>query len=268
VLRLAGEEFSIKRGSKVRSLRGSVEERISKVQHLMRSLMDSPGVIVASLFGSCKREDYDESSDVDILFICEREKDKRWISERVAGIRSLTGYPIHATIFTLNDVKRRIMRHDYLLASILEDSIPILGDLNFFTEARENILYGKPDAKSVRFNRLMGERLLKRAFRRFSRVNRMFNNPYTEVSRDHLMGIMLRGLTDYNIALGYLNSSVEMEKLNRPVTLRYLLNIKSNQNLRRFILMEKNIKKDRTFNPRWIIRLLDTIRTCGFYKLP
>jgi len=181
---------------------------------IKRNLQKSRAEIVfASLFGSYRRGDYDNFSDVDIFVVCSDEDEKPLISRDLKCLESVLNRNVHVNLFSLKEFESRLRFHDYLTASIIEDSSFIFGRRDFFAEAKRKILEGRPDEESIRFNRDMGFKTLKHVYLRFSKLDSGSSHRHWD-----LLNYAVRGLNDYRLGLGYLYASAEMQSSGRSVS--------------------------------------------------
>jgi len=124
---------------------------------------NAAGIWFASVFGSFTRGNHNPLSDIDVLLVCEDEAHKPAISNSLARLGLKIGREIHVNIYSSKDFEDRIQRHDYLIASILDDSGFVFGDEDAFFEGKRRILTGLPNSESAEFNRRMGLKMLNRA---------------------------------------------------------------------------------------------------------
>jgi len=209
---------------------------------------NSSSMEFASVFGSCRRGDADRLSDIDILLICEEKADEPAIISSLTKLGPKLGREVHSSIFTLKGFEERIRNHDYLIASILDDSDFVFGDDDAFLDGKKTILTEPVDMESVRFNRRMGLSMLDRVNDRLRDL--LFNRPSSRscepsITHDYdLLGC----LKDYHLGLGYLAASARMKQLNKAVSLRQLLISDDYSFIRDLILIEKSIIRKGTVN--------------------
>lgn len=200
----------------------------------------------ASLFGSFRRGLNDFFSDIDVFVVCEARPDKGAIANGLTRLGLRIGKQIDVTIFSLKDFEERMRNHDYLTASILNDSKFIFGDENSFLRGKREIFRRTVDAESVEFNRRMGLKMLKGA------NDRLENLLYKASSAHNLdfseMGVLLGCLRDHHVGLGYLAASAKMGQQNRAVTVEQLLASDHNSPMKDLILTEKGIRRQGIVN--------------------
>ena len=197
----------------------------------------------ASMFGSYVRGEHDDYSDLDVFVVCRDREDEPFVNEALTSLSRRIGRRIHVNIYAQNLLEERVRHHDYLIASILEDSIPIIGEINL-EEARSRILNGVPNSESINFNIAMGRRILARTESRLRGLKKHLEayQPIT-ITRDHIKENMLRFLEDYQVALGYLTASLEMNRLCGVITFRRLLSLDSGFPLRRILMAERSLRR-------------------------
>ncbi len=210
-------------------------------------------IIFASLFGSYRRGDYDAHSDIDILLIHE-DLEKQSILDYLRSLERVSGRRIHLNLFDLQDFKERIERQDYLMASLIDDSSPILGSRTIFEEARKSIFERNSSDASVRFNWNMGLKMLKHLclhlgdMRRFSAGSGFLNR-------------VINSLNDYRLALGYLLASRLMQNCGRGISYRHLIEMNVNPILREINTTERLLKREIPLSPESLNRLICGIKT-------
>jgi len=197
-------------------------------------------VAFASMFGSYVRGEDDAHSDLDVLVVCRDWEAGSLLNAALTRLGRRIGRRIHVNIYLQNSLEERLRRHDYLIASMLEDSVPILGWRNL-EEARSRILNGLPDGESISFNRTMGWRILTRTKNQLKRYIEAYQ-PLT-AAKEPLKGNLLRTLEDYQVGLGYLTASLEMERLGRVVTFRRLLSLDSGLPLKNLLNVERSLRR-------------------------
>jgi len=181
---------------------------------IKRNLWKSRAEIVfASLFGSYRRGDYDDFSDVDVFVVCADEDEKPLISRELKCLEPKLERRVHVNLFSLKEFESRLRFHDYLTASIIEDSSFIFGRRDLFAEAKRKILEGRLDEESIRFNRDSGLKTLKHVYLRFSRLDSSDSR-----RRGDMLNYVVRGLNDYRLGLGYIYASAEMQSSGRSVS--------------------------------------------------
>ena len=209
----------------------------------------------ASLFGSSRRGLVDFFSDIDVFVVCEGEPDKLAIANSLTRLGLRIGKQIDATIFSLKDFEERIRNHDYLTASILNDSKFIFGDENSFLGAKGKIFQRTTDSESVEFNRRMGLSMLKCASERLE--NLLYNASFARSLGFGEIDVLLGCLRDHHVGLGYLAASAEMKQQNRAVTLKQLLVSDHNSLMKDLMLTEKSIKRQGIVNLENVNDLFD-----------
>ena len=216
-------------------------ERFFKVKRLEESRLREAlerchaDIIFSSIFGSCRRGEEDSFSDLDILILCEDERDKALLNNLSRELERAVHRRVHLNLFTSCEAEDRIRRHDYLLASILDDSAFLLGDEDSFFKFRRRALSGMPDSDSIEFNKVLGKKILRRA-------EGYLNSP--TLSRQSL----LKGLMNYKVALGYLIASMGMERYRRILPMRRLLETELGRSLEYAVTLEKHLKRGRSIN--------------------
>jgi len=195
-------------------------------------------IIFASLFGSYKRGDYDAFSDIDVFIVCMDEEDKPLISRELKSLEPILGKNLHVNLFSLKEFERRLRFHDYLTASIIEDSSFILGRKDAFADARWKILEGCPDEKAIRFNMDAGFKTLKHVYWHFSELSSSGSRDYED-----LLNHAVRGLNDYRLGLGYIYASAQMRSVGRGVSFKWLTQTRFSSALSDVAQVEKIIKR-------------------------
>ena len=216
-------------------------------------------VVFASLFGSYRRGDYDAFSDIDVFVVCMEEDEKPLISHRLKRLETTLNRSIHVNVFNLKEFESRLRFHDYLTASIIEDSSFILGRKDIFAEAKRSILEGRPDEDSVRFNRDMGLKTLEHAYSCFSEIDP--SGPYD--SRNSL-DYIVRGLNNYRLGLGYIYASAEMQFSRMAVSPVRLLRTDLGSTLKDIARIEKIVKRGLKIDHVALSRIIDEIRSSHF----
>jgi len=91
----------------------------------------------------------------------------------------------------------------------------------------------------------MGTKILDYA----NRYLRRFQN-YSETSIQHRIKkeLLISGIKNYHLALGYLLASKEMRKLNRTIPLRHLLTLETSSPLKDLISTEKRVRREKSVN--------------------
>ncbi|MEM2915047.1 MAG: nucleotidyltransferase domain-containing protein [Candidatus Bathyarchaeia archaeon] len=224
--------------------------KVIKESPLIKTLERSNAdVKFAVLFGSCRRGENNAFSDIDVFVVCGGEDDKSLISNELAQLSLKVEREIHPTLFTLKEFNNRIRHHDYLLASILEDSTFLLGNMDYFLEGRQLILMGQPDVNSISFNRNMGTKILGYANYCLNEFRSCWKRYVRKIEPyDMNRELLLKGLQNYHLALGYLLASKEMKKLNKAMSLRRLLAPQTNSLLKDLISIEKKVRRLKPVN--------------------
>lgn len=204
------------------------------------------GVRFASIFGSFRRGDSDQLSDVDVFIVCEDESDRPVIVNSLTKLSSKIRREIHPITFTLKGFEERIRNHDYLITSILDDSSLIFGDEAAFLNAKRRIFAGPLNTDSGRFNVRMGLRMLNFANDRLG--NLLFNQPFIRNLDNFRNNVALACLRDYHLGLGYLAASEKMKQLNEAISLRQLLASGDHPLIRDLILAEKSMMRSGTIS--------------------
>jgi len=226
----------------------------------------------ASVFGSFRRGHHDPLSDIDVLIVC--DDDRLATASSLARLDFRIDRKVHVITFTSIDFGERMGNHDYLVASLLDDSEFIFGDEQAFLEGKRTIFTGLPDTESVEFNERMGLMMLKRGNDRvrslLSNVSFIHNLETGNTTYDALLGC----LKDYHLGLGYLAASAKMRQLNKAISLRQLLTSDDYPFVKDLILTEKSIMRKGTVNPQdatnlfnYTKRLLNTLGTASGKKI-
>jgi len=208
-------------------------------------------VAFASLFGSFRRGDYDEFSDIDLLVVYEDEKDADRVSKRLKYLEKELHRPVHINLFSLKEFKKRINLNDYLLASIIEDSSFILGRKDLFLDAKRKISEPNLNEESIIFNRKMGVNILNNVHSFF---DEFFNH---EDAYFHL----IKGLNDFRLALGYIYTSVQMQRLGKIFSNRRMMQTEFGLHLKEIAQIERSIKRGINFSYTTIHELIDGLRS-------
>jgi len=193
-------------------------------------------IIFASLFGSCRRGDYDTYSDVDILLIHE-DLEKQSLLYHLKSLERLLSRRIHLNLFDLQDFEERIERQDYLMASLIDDSSFILGSKATFEEARRSFLERCPSEASVTFNWKAGLKMLRHLCLHLDEMCRFSGE-------SEFINSIINGLNDYRLALGYLLASRLMQSCGRVITHRRLMEMNVNPILREIKAAERALKRE------------------------
>jgi len=199
----------------------------------------------ATVFGSHIKRKHDEFSDLDIFIVCKDKKDKNLINNELSKLDIRITQEIHTNIFTSDEIERRLRGNDYLLGSILEDSIFLFGEKDCFFEAKQRILTSKPNENSMKFNRDMGTKILSYTDDLFRRFQNFSESSAYEKRESYLLRreFFLMGIKNYHLGLGYLLASIQMKKLNKTISLRHLLS-EDNSLLKNLIWIEKRIRRN------------------------
>ncbi len=224
---------------------------------LIRETLRKSGaeIVFASLFGSYRRGDYDAHSDIDIFVVYEGEDEKPRISLRLKRLEQALGRPVHMNLFSLKEFESRVRLHDYLMASIIEDSSFILGRSDVFYGAKRSILEARPDEEAVRFNRQMGLKTLRY-------VCSLFDN-LDSVKSSHsgsLLDRAVRGLNDYRLALGYIYASGQMQRTGRGVSPTRILQTGFGSPLKEIAHVEMSVKRGLGVDHGSLRRLIDVVK--------
>lgn len=230
-------------------------------EQLLRDVLRRKGSSVkfASVFGSYGREEAGRLSDVDVLVVCEEEADKTAIYNDLAGLSSKIKRDIDVNIFTSKSFESRIMNHDYLIASILNESRFIFGDEDAFLRQKRRILTGTPNIESVEFNRRTGLELLGRTS---DALKRFLSNPSSNIFEHGKIrnNALLNCLRDHHLGLGYLFASAKMNQTKKVMTLRQLLTLDDAFILRDLIFKEKEAIRGAAIDLGDVRNLLDYSR--------
>jgi len=210
-----------------------------KVEDLI--LRFKSGVNFATLFGSSARGENDEASDIDILVVSKKELVPS-ITYAVKSLNRRAEREIHLNIFSDKEFMRRLKMGDYLIASILEDSIPLVGE-DHFNKAKEFVFNFRPNESSIEFNKRVGTKLLERAYNEIEMLRRQGNICVTMTYGEHTVWRLLKAIEDLNVALGYLYASDEMVRTRRFMTFKNLL---KGQLFRKLYHDKKEIKRKLT----------------------
>lgn len=198
----------------------------------------------ATIFGSHRKRKNDEFSDLDVFIVCKDNKDKNLINNKLSKLDIRITQEIHTNIFTSDEIERRLRCNDYLLASILEDSIFLFGEKDCFFEAKQRILTSKPNENSMKFNRNMGTKILSYTNELFQRFQNFSESSAYEKRESFLRReFFLMGVKNYHLGLGYLLASIQMKKLNKTISLRHLLS-EDISLLKQLIWIEKRIRRN------------------------
>lgn len=200
----------------------------------------SSKLMFASIFGSYRRGVESKSSDIDVFLVYDCEGYKVNIADYISKINSRVEGPLHVTAFNIRDFEERVRFNDYLLASILEDSRFLCGDMESYSEWRAKLLSSVPNNRSIEFNFKSGLTLLDRVNRKLKSTLDL--NPGMEPRTVQDWNI-LKYLRDSHLAVGYLLAASRMKSLGRTVTLRDLLRIDPHPILKRLISTEKSFLK-------------------------
>ena len=224
-----------------------------RVEMLIKKKILSSGakVALASLFGSFRRGDFDEFSDIDVLIVYEEREDASRISQRLKYLEEKLFRPIHINLFSIKEFEERMNLHDYLLASVIEDSSFILGRKDLFLDAKQKILESNLNEESILFNRKMGVSILNNVYSSFDEISRYDRNTYFNV---------MKGLNDYRLALGYIYASMQMQRLGKSISKRRLMRTEFGLPLREIARLERNIKRGITINRATIHGLVDEVK--------
>ncbi len=231
------------------------------IQRIIESLEKfEDNIYLASLFGSYAKGCENAYSDIDLLIVCDETVTPR-IYQRLRKLDSQLERNIHINIYSKDIFNKRIKRRDYLITSLLQDSIPILGDERF-EELKNDILKIKPDFYSLEFNRNMGMKLFTKSSRTlFSLTSqKMFKSycVYNELFKKKLS----RSLEDLHVALGYLYASEKMKRSGKIVTFNNLL--RSGPTMFKEVFHRRNFLKRAQLSSNWNSVILDTITDLAF----
>jgi predicted nucleotidyltransferase len=198
----------------------------------------------AALFGSYKNGKNDFCSDVDVFIVCENEGATYWkILNELSNLSSRIP-KIHPTVITSDVFWNRLLNLDYLLVSILDDSIFLFGDRNSFIEAKQKISTVHPSIESIRHNQNMAEKVRRYANDCFYRAQNSERHlsaiSYKRYTRRDLQ---LMGMKNYHLALGYFLASNEMRNLDHAVSLKHLINSETGAVMNDIISLEKRISR-------------------------
>lgn len=213
-------------------------------------------IIFVSLFGSYRRGDYDAFSDIDVFVVYEDDDERPIISHILKCLERTFNRKIHMNLFNLQEFENRLRFHDYLIASIIEDSSFILGRKDVFAEAKRNILEKRPYEESIRFNRQMG-------FKTIEHIHSYLDDMGSSGSCNYkdLLDRVVKGLNDYRLALGYIYASKLMQSSKRGVSSFCLGKTEIGSTLKEIAHMEKSLKRRAKINYRILRKLADDIKT-------
>jgi len=104
------------------------------------------GIKTAWFFGSMVNGKRNKDSDIDLAIVLEDYKYRDSIERELY-------YPnLDITFMDLNEFNEKVERNDYLLASVIQDSVFFIGDKDLFEKKKRRIFSKKPDEKSIRYN--------------------------------------------------------------------------------------------------------------------
>ena len=158
------------------------------------------------------------------------------------------GREVHINLFSLKSFENRIRTHDYLLASILDDSSFIFGDEDAFFEGKKGIFTSSPSMDSVKFNMRMGLKMLDHAedhLRKLLSNGSILHSLKSGVANEYALLGCLRG---YHLGFGYVAAGERMKQLNRAISLRQLLTLDDFSFVKDLILVEKSIIRNGAVN--------------------
>lgn len=213
------------------------------------------GVVFASVFGSYRRGDEDIHSDIDLLVVHEEEDEKDRVTQGLRQLEHELRRPIHINLFSLKEFERRIRFHDYLTASILEDSSFVLGRRSVFLRARRNLLEGRLGNDSIRFNMQMGFKVLNEAYLLFDRISSSELN-----RRENLLEYVIRGLNSYRLALGYISAGALIHSLNGIPTYNRLMQTSLGPALKKIALIESEMKRASEIDSLRLFRIVEEMK--------
>lgn len=226
---------------------------IQKIIELLGKFEDN--IYLASLFGSCAKDCENAHSDIDLLIVCDKTVTPQ-IYQHLRKLDLKLKRNIHINIYAKDIFNKRIKRRDYLITSLLQDSIPILGDERF-EELKNDILKIKLDHYSLKFNRNIGIKLFTRASRTLFSLTREKTFTSHCVYNELFKKKLLRSLEDLHVALGYLYASEKMKQSGKIVTFNNLL--RSESTMFKEVLYKRNFLKRTQLSPNWNSAILDTI---------
>lgn len=213
------------------------------------------GIVFASIFGSYRRGDQDAHSDIDVLVVHEEEDEKDRITQGLRRLERELRRPIHINLFSLREFDRRVRFHDYLMASILEDSSFVLGRKDIFLKAKRNLLEGHPDNDSVRFNMQMGFKILNDAYSFLDRISSSEQN-----RRENLLDYAIRGLNNYRLALGYIIAGALIYDLGRSPSYNRIVQTNLGPALKEIALIESEIKRASEIDSAKLFKIAEEIK--------
>lgn len=224
-----------------------VKENLRKVQG---------EIVFASLFGSYRRGDCDAFSDIDIFVVYEDDDEKPVVSDSLKGLERTFNRKIHINLFNLREFERRLRFHDYLTASIIEDSSFIMGRKDIFAEAKRRILEKRPYEESIRFNRQMG-------FKTIEHICSYLDDLSLSASCDYedLLSRVVKSLNDYRLALGYLYASRLMQSCKGGISSMRLAKTEIGSTLKEIAWMEKILKRRAKIDCKILRKLAEDIKT-------
>jgi predicted nucleotidyltransferase len=224
---------------------------------LMRKALNEidAGIVFASIFGSYRRGDQDAHSDIDVLVVHEEEDEKDRITQGLRRLERELRRPIHINLFSLREFDRRVRFHDYLMASILEDSSFVLGRKDIFLKAKRNLLEGHPDNDSVRFNMQMGFKILNDAYSFLDRISSSEQN-----RRENLLDYAIRGLNNYRLALGYIIAGALIYDLGRSPSYNRIVQTNLGPALKEIALIESEIKRASEIDSAKLFKIAEEIK--------
>ena len=212
-------------------------------------------IVFASLFGSYRRGDYDAFSDIDVFVVYDDEDEKPIISHRLKCLEYTLNRKVHMNLFNLREFETRLKFHDYLTASIIEDSSFILGRKDIFDEAKQNLLEERPYEESIRFNRKMGFKTIRHICSYLSDLSLSSSRHYKS-----LLDRVIKGLNDYRLALGYIYAGTQMRSSDRGISSISLAKTGIGSTLKEIAYIEKVLKRRSKINYLVLRKLADDIK--------
>jgi len=209
--------------------------------------------VFASLFGSYRRGDHDAFSDIDVFVVYGEEEEKPLILHGLKRLERISNRSVHMNLFSLKEFENRLRFHDYLTASIIQDSQFVLGRKEIFDEAKRKILEAHPNEESVRFNRRMG-------FKNLEHVYAYLNEMNSKIRHEDLLNPVIKGLNNYRLALGYLHASMQMQRSSEDFSFTRLAQGSFGSTLRELARIERLIKRGSKIDYRGLRKLLDEIK--------
>lgn len=235
------------RPASVETLRRWVPRRIScpkletEIEILsIRDAIEIGFVRFAAIFGSYLNGSSDYFRDIDLLVVCEEDNGRKAIRSDMLELSYRMGRVIHLNDYNIDEFERCLRYRDYKLASILDDALFLVGDIDY--TKRLNCLE-RVDDRSIAYNETMGAKILNRALenlKNFQHSVALSPHPPEFSWRDrYFQNLCIR---DSHLALGYLLASQRMKQTGAMTMLRELLS-EGMPLMRTLILVDKWTKR-------------------------